>query len=52
VIKIRLQGLPAEVADAVKKIEETFVIHEKSGEYKNRNSDYVRVYLDVDVKSG
>lgn len=41
-IKIRIEGLPEEL----KKI---YHILSESKQYKNRNSEYVRVYLDIEA---
>jgi len=49
-IKIRLQGLPIEVQKMVQVLRERgFRILSESTRYPNRNSEYVRVYLDVEL---
>lgn len=49
-IKIRVEGLPLEVAQVVDDFKQTFEVLTISKPYKNRTSDYVRVYVDVDRK--
>jgi len=49
-VKVRLQGLPDEVEEILKQLREQFRILEESNQYDNRNSEYVRVYLDVEKK--
>lgn len=49
-IKIRVSGLPEEVADFADALEATGCVLERSGDYKNRgDSRYVRVYIDAEV---
>lgn len=46
-IKIRLQGLPEEVAEFADALERTGCVLERSDPYANRGgSRYVRVYID------
>lgn len=51
-VKIRITGIPGEVEEAVKKLEESFFILSKSGDYENRNSVYVRSYIEAEIKDG
>ncbi|SFH22032.1 hypothetical protein SAMN05660649_04309 [Desulfotomaculum arcticum] len=49
-VKIRLQGLPAEVERMILSLREKgYRILSESTQYQNRNSEYVRVYLDVKI---
>lgn len=49
-IKIRLQGLPEEVAEFANALERTGCVLERSEEYANRSgSRYVRVYIDAEA---
>ena len=48
-VKIRVEGKPAEVDEAVKQLEGSFKILSKSDYYKNRRSEYVRIYTDVEI---
>ncbi len=49
-IKIRLQGLPEEVAEFADALERTGCVLERSVEYANRGgSRYVRVYIDAEA---
>lgn len=49
-IKIRLQGLPDEVAEFADALERTGCVLERSVEYANRGgSRYVRVYIDAEA---
>lgn len=49
-IKIRVSGLPEEVADFADALQATGCVLERSGDYKNRgDSRYVRVYIDAEV---
>lgn len=49
-IKIRVSGLPEEVADFANALEATGCVLERSGNYKNRgDSRYVRVYIEAEV---
>ena len=49
-VKVRLMGLPDEVADLADAMESAGVVLERSEPRANRRgSAYVRVYLDVDV---
>lgn len=47
-IKLRIQGVPGDVDEFVESLERHYQFLSKSGHYQNRNSDYVRVYIDVD----
>lgn len=52
-IKIRLQGLPAEVEAAARVLRAVGTVLEESGDYANRGeSKYVRRYMDVQFKLG
>ena len=49
-IKIRVEGEPKEVEKFVRFLEKKDVrVLSESDDYKNRNSVYVRRYLDVDI---
>lgn len=49
-IKIRVSGLPEEVADFADALEATGCVLERSGNYNNRGeSKYVRVYIEAEV---
>jgi len=50
VIKIRITGLPNEVKLAVEQLQEAFRVSAVSPPYPNRNSEYVRVYLEAETK--
>lgn len=49
-IKLRVEGPPKEVEKYIEKLRESNKILQESKPYKNRNSEYVRVYLDVESK--
>jgi len=49
-VKIRLWGLPDEIEDAVKSLQEGFKILSESRQYKDKKSEYVRVYVEVESK--
>ncbi len=49
-MKIRIEGLKSELNVAVEKLNQNFIIHSTSKPYKNRKSDYHRVYLDVEIR--
>ena len=50
-VKLRVQGLPEEVEEFVKNFKNNgYRILQQSGEYKNRNSEYVRVYIETEPK--
>lgn len=50
-IKIRIQGLPEEVAEFADALQATGCVVERSQPYANRGqSRYVRVYIDADKK--
>lgn len=52
-IKIRVSGLPEEVADFADALEATGCVLERSGDYKNRgDSRYVRVYIEAEIPRG
>lgn len=50
-IKIRLEGLPKELNEALETVRENFDILSESDPYKNNRSKYYRIYLDVAEKS-
>lgn len=50
-LKIRITGLSDEVEQATEMLNENFKILSKSDEYKNRNSEYVRVYIECESKN-
>lgn len=47
-IKIRLEGLPEDVEKYLKDLRKNNRVLQESKPYKNRNSECVRVYLDID----
>ena len=49
-IKVRLEGLPEDVKKYLEKLKKNDRALQESKPYKNRNSEYVRVYLDIDPK--
>lgn len=49
-IKVKLTGLPIEIEKATEVLKETFDVLDITKDYKNRNSPYVRLYADVEVK--
>lgn len=49
-LKIRITGLPDELDTAIEELRRSFTIRNISRPYKNRNSDYHRVYLDVEIR--
>jgi len=49
-VKIRVQGMPKEVQKTVMKLSKQFSVLEVSGQYANRGSQFVRVYVDVEAK--
>lgn len=51
-VKIRLQGLPEDVEKALESLKNTFVIHSISEPYKNRDGEYVRIYIDAEPDNG
>lgn len=51
-VKIRLEGLPDEVENLLVKVRKDFNILQESNQYPNRNSKYIRVYLDVECNTG
>lgn len=46
-VKVRLQGLPDEVQSLVKSLKQHYTVLQESAPYPNRNSEYVRVYIDL-----
>jgi hypothetical protein len=49
IVKIRLHGLKEDVEKALESLRNTFIIHSISKPYENRNSNYVRVYVDAET---
>ncbi|WP_284724306.1 DUF3970 family protein [Laceyella tengchongensis] len=49
--KLRITGRPDEVKDFVRELPTHFHVLQVSQPYKNRNSQYVRVYAEVTKKS-
>lgn len=49
-IEFRIQGLPEDIMKAKNILKESFIIHSESDFYSNRNSNYVRVYIDAECK--
>lgn len=50
-LKMRLTGPPSDVQKAFKELKNNFFILSVSPVYHNRNSKYVRIYVDADFKS-
>ncbi|MGG2201899.1 DUF3970 family protein [Paenibacillus validus] len=49
-VKIRVQGLPSEIQTFLQTFREDYDILQESSEYPNRNSQYVRVYIECGEK--
>lgn len=49
-MKIRIEGLLNELEATITELHRSFVINSVSRSYKNRNSNYHRVYLDVEMR--
>lgn len=49
-LKIRIEGLPEKVEKYLEAFRKKNTVLQESKTYKNRNSKYVRVYLDVETK--
>jgi hypothetical protein len=49
-LKIRLQGLAKEVAEMVESLKENYKVYQVSDQYPNRNSEYIRVYVELEEK--
>jgi hypothetical protein len=47
-IKIRVSGLSEEVEEMVQSLKQNYCVMYVSGEYENRNSEYVRVYVELE----
>ena len=47
-VKLRVEGLPEEVEEKLKVLRLKFRVLSESGQYKNRNSEYVRVYIEAE----
>ena len=48
-VKLRLEGIPAEVDRTVESLRENFQLLQISKSYQNRNSEYVRIYIDAEI---
>ena len=51
-VKIWVQGTSEETKEAIEILKNSFEILQISNEYKNRNSEYVRIYVDITIKKG
>ena len=49
-IKIRLQGKKEDIEKSIPKIAKNFIILSESEYYKNRNSEFYRLYLELEVE--
>jgi len=49
-MRIRIEGRLDETDVAIKKIRGSFIVYNVSRPYKNRGTDYYRIYLDVEPK--
>lgn len=49
-IKIKITGVSEEVSRAAEMLKDSFEILEVSNEYPNRNSQYVRKYVEAEIK--
>ncbi len=47
-IKIRVMGKPRDVEEAVKRLGNVFQVLDVSKPYRNRRSEYVRVYVEIE----
>lgn len=47
-IKIRVMGKPRDVEEAVKRLGNVFRVLDVSKPYRNRRSEYVRVYVEIE----
>lgn len=50
IVKIRLQGLPEDIEKAIEGLKNCFQLLSVSDYYANRNSEYVRCYVEVKGK--
>lgn len=50
-VKIRLEGTPHEIETVKEDIQHMYHILSESKPYQNRHSEYVRAYLDVEIKN-
>ena len=50
IVKVRIQGLPIDVLKATESIRESFNIYSESTPYVNKNSEYIRVYIEAEKK--
>ncbi|KAF6573823.1 DUF3970 family protein [Paenibacillus sp. SEL3] len=46
-LKIRVEGIPEEIDQFLEHFEDYYRVLKRSKAYQNRNSEYVRVYVDV-----
>ncbi|WP_445744859.1 DUF3970 family protein [Paenibacillus sp. FSL L8-0641] len=46
-LKIRVEGIPEEIDQFLEHFEDYYRVLKRSKVYQNRNSEYVRVYVDV-----
>ncbi len=49
-LKAKITGLPSEVTQATENLNRCFDVIKVSNQEKNRNSSFVRVYIDLDIK--
>ncbi|WMJ22713.1 hypothetical protein RBG61_12040 [Paludicola sp. MB14-C6] len=49
-IKARITGLPQEVTKATQNLKNCFDVLSVSNQSENRNSSYVRIYVDLNLK--
>lgn len=47
-LKIRIEGLPEDVEKYLKDFRKNNRVLQESGQYQNRNSKYVRAYLEIE----
>ncbi|WP_176547942.1 DUF3970 family protein [Priestia aryabhattai] len=51
-LKIRLQGLPHEIEAFINDFHEKYEVLSISDPYENRNSKFVRVYIEIQAPRG
>lgn len=49
-LKVRLEGLPEEVQKGIESLEKQHQVLSVSKPYPNRNSEYVRCYIEMKLK--
>jgi hypothetical protein len=49
VVKVRLEGLPEDVETALVELEVNHTLLSVSKLYENRNSEYVRLYIEMKI---